>query len=32
MTQGGHSALRIVATQNDGQTPFRWSQIPAVII
>jgi hypothetical protein len=31
MTQSGHSVPRIVAAQNDGRTPFRRSQIPAVI-
>ena len=30
-TQSGHSVLRVVATQNDCQTPFRRSQIPDVI-
>ena len=32
MAQSGHSILSIVATQNDGWTPFRLSQIPAVIV
>src|SRR5262249_7691166 len=31
LTQSGHSVLRIVAAQNDARTPFRGSQIPAVI-
>src|SRR6516164_7976244 len=31
MTQSGHSVPGIVATQNEGLTPFRLSQIPAVI-
>jgi hypothetical protein len=32
MTQSGHSVLRFVATQNDGQTPFRPSVIPDRIL
>src|SRR5262249_28394902 len=31
LAQSGHSVLRIVAAQNDDRTPFRRSQIPAVI-
>src|SRR5262249_11809498 len=31
LTQGGHSILGIVATQNDGRTPFHRLEIPAVI-
>jgi hypothetical protein len=31
MTQSGHSPLKIAAVQRDLPTPFRPSQIPAVI-
>jgi hypothetical protein len=31
VTQSGHERLRIAAVQTDPQTPFRQSQIPAVI-
>jgi hypothetical protein len=31
MTQSGHERVRIAAAQTDPQTPFRRSQIPAVI-
>jgi copper(I)-binding protein len=32
LTQSGHSILGIVAMRSDGGTPFRQSQIPAVIV
>src|SRR6516164_453948 len=31
LAQSGHERLRVVAVQIDGRTPFRRSQIPAVI-